>query len=157
MNSYDFMNEGSPRSYQSSKSVPTATVGRALECEQLERCSGGTGCCRSGFMGFESAWSPLSTNQRHGAIWLLPLVVGSPLIISLRRQHLCETPVWLRVPFLRNSRQAFGVNLRHATKKSEDHVCPELQRLMFGVLAQSQGNEIIGIKWWNFKIKYIHI
>lgn len=81
MSSYEFMNEGSLRSYQSSKSLATA-----WEAGHSQRCSGGggAGCCQSGFTGFDSAGSPLSTNHCRRSVWLLPLVVGPLVIIILQ-------------------------------------------------------------------------
>lgn len=78
----EFMNEGSPTSYQRSKSVTVGTKNWTAECEELERRAAGVGYCQNGFTGFKTASSTLSTNCYHGGIWLLPLVVGSWLIIS---------------------------------------------------------------------------
>lgn len=91
------MNEGSLRSYQSSKSLPTVR-----EAGRLQRCCSGAGCCQSGFTGFDSAGSRLSTNRCSRGIWLLPLVVGPLLIISSHRADkkkkvwCCRTGAWFR-------------------------------------------------------------
>lgn len=83
------MNEGSPRPYQRSQSVPMGTESWTVECEELERFSSEVGCCQRGFIGFMTASSTLSTNCRHSGIWLLPLVVGSLLIISPQTASWC--------------------------------------------------------------------
>lgn len=110
------MNEGYLISNQRSKFVLTGRESWTVECEQLERFSSGTECWLNGFMGFITTSSTLSTNRCQGGVWLLPLVVGSLLIISPTDSiSVFELPVRERPatrPVPRNNSQASGVNLR---------------------------------------------
>lgn len=134
------MNECSPRPYQRSQSVPMGTASGTAECEHLERFSSEVGCCQRGFIGFMTASSTLSTNCRHGGIWLLPLVVGSLLIISPQTASWCLNFLDQTVPpevlFLGILAMFLEEPLRLG--QISVHVCNELQGLMLPVLAQSQ-------------------
>lgn len=77
---------------------------------------GRIGCWQSGFMEFLATSSTLCTNSSQSGVWLLPLLVGSLLIItptdsiSVFELPIPDCPATRPVP--RNNSQASGVGRR---------------------------------------------